>query len=99
LQRVVAIFLVCFGLMSPAAAKALRTTGNEVFCVNAHDLMDYAAAVSSKSEADQSALPGCMKLKKGLRYRVLSEEPDQPAHIRVERGRGAVEGYTISIGR
>jgi hypothetical protein len=85
--------------MSPAAAKALRTTGNEVFCVNAHDLMDYAAAVSSKSEADQSALPGCMKLKKGLRYRVLSEEPDQPAHIRVERGRGAVEGYTISIGR
>lgn len=98
MQRAVAVILVCLGFVSPASARALRTTGNEVFCANANDLMDFAAAVSSKS--DESAVPGCMKLRRGLRYRVLSDEPDQPTRIRVERGlgRGTVEGYTISIG-
>jgi hypothetical protein len=98
MQRVVAAVLVCLGLVSPALAKPLRTTGHEVFCANAHDLMDFAAAVSSKSEGSDATLPGCMKLKRGLRYRVLSDEPDRPARIRVERGRGALEGYAISIG-
>jgi hypothetical protein len=98
MQCALAVILVCLGLVSPASAKPLRTTGHEVFCANAHDLMDFAAAVSSKSEGSDSAVPGCMKLKRGLRYRVLSDEPDRPARIRVERGRGAVEGYAIPIG-
>ncbi len=107
MQRAAAVILVCLGLVSPGSAKALRTTGNEIFCVHAHDLMDFAATVSAKSEDKQAdkigkkeaALPGCMKLKRGLRYRVLSDEPDQPARIRIESGLGrTVEGYTISIG-
>ncbi|MBV8753456.1 MAG: hypothetical protein JO328_11425 [Hyphomicrobiales bacterium] len=98
MQRALAAILVCLGLVLPASAKPLRTTGHEVFCANAHDLMDYAAAVSTKSEGSEGAVPGCMKLKRGLRYRVLSDEPDRPARIRLQRGRGAVEGYAISIG-
>ena len=107
MQRAVAVILVCLGLVSPASAKALRTTGNEIFCVNSHDLMDYAATVAAKSEGQEAvkthgkaaALPGCMKLRRGLRYRVLSDEPDQPTRIRIERGlgQGTVEGYTINI--
>jgi hypothetical protein len=100
MQRALAVILVCLGLVSPASARALRTTGNEVFCANANDLMDFAAAVSTRNEGNEGAVPGCMKLRRGLRYRVLSDEPDQPTKIRVERGlgRGTVEGYTISVG-
>ena len=101
MQREVAVILVCLGLVSPASAKALRTTGNEIFCLNAHDLMDFAAAISSKKDSREGAVPGCFKLRRGLRYSVLSDEPDRPDRIRLEwgdrRGRGAAEGYMIGI--
>jgi hypothetical protein len=102
MSRVAALILICFGLVSPACAKPLRTTGSEIFCLKARDLMDFAAAISSKKDANEAATPGCFKLKRGVRYTVLSEEPGRPDRIRIEwrdRGeRGAAEGYMISLG-
>ena len=101
MQRAVVIFLICVGLVEAASAKSLRTTGTEFFCVNALDLKDFAAAASSKGAVNEGVVPGCRKLRKGLRYSVLSDEPDRPARIRLELGgrRGrTVEGYIMSLG-
>jgi hypothetical protein len=99
MQRAVVVILICLGFVWPASAKPLRTIGDEIFCLNAHDVMDFAAALSIKRDANEGAVPGCMKLRRGLRYSVLSDEPDRPTRVRLEwRGRGAVEGYMISVG-
>ena len=93
-----AILLICLGLACPAAAKPLRTTGNELFCLRSDDLLMFVVVQSSKQFKDHD-VPGCKVLPRGLRYTVLDRVPGQEKSIvkvQVVRSRREIlEGYML----
>ncbi len=89
------LFGVGIALAGSAQAQVLRTTGNEVFCRNKSDFPEYLAVVNNK-QFNYHTVKGCMELKKGMRYRVLEEHPENGiSKIHLFVGRGAIDGYMI----
>lgn len=75
--RLLQIVLLATGMLfaDKAAAQVLRTTGNEVFCRNKSDFPEYLAVVNNK-QSSYHTVKGCMELRKGIRYRVIEEHPE-----------------------
>lgn len=96
MNRVLAAFLFAIiALTARAQAQIRRATGNEVFCQNQADFAEYLAVVNSKQSGDHT-VKGCMELKKGMRYRILEEHPENGINkIHLFLRRGAVDGYAF----
>lgn len=87
--------LVASSAASLALGQTFRTTGKEVFCRNKADFPEYLAAVSNK-QLKSRTVAGCMEPRKGIRYEVLEEHPENGLDkIRLFVGRRAIDGYVM----
>jgi hypothetical protein len=94
----VALFLIGSGAVTLAQGQTLRTTGTEVFCRNKTDFPEYLAVANNKQSKDRT-VPGCMEPKKGIRYKVLEEHPENGLDkIRLFVGGRGIDGYVIGRG-
>lgn len=91
-------FVAAIASAANAQAQVLKTTGNEVFCRNKSDFPEYLAVVNNK-DAKYHTVQGCMELKKGGRYRMIEEHPENGINkVHLYEGRGGIDGYMISGG-
>jgi hypothetical protein len=94
----VAAFLIASGTAALAQGQTFRTTGKEVFCRNKADFPQYLAVVNNKQVKDNT-VPGCMEPKKGIRYKVLEEHPENGLDkIRLFVGGRGIDGYVMGRG-
>jgi hypothetical protein len=99
-MRLLALVLLCMGLVCPAEGKQLRATGTMFFCAKEEDLMMYVVAMTAQDK--DLEMPGCMTLKPGTRYIVLEEagtghsEQEGVVRVRIRQSRRkSVEGYLV----
>ena len=93
-----ASFLIASGTATLAQGQTLRTTGKEVFCRNKADFPEYLAVANNKQSKDHT-VPGCMEPKKGIRYKVLEEHPENGLDkIRLFIGGRGIDGYVMGRG-
>jgi hypothetical protein len=94
----IALVLIGSGATALAQGQAFRTTGKEVFCRNKADFPQYLAVVNNKQVKDNT-VPGCMEPKKGIRYKVLEEHPENGLDkIRLFVGGRGIDGYVMGRG-
>lgn len=97
MSRALHIVLLAAGLLfaDSALARVLRTTGNEVFCRNKSDFPEYLAIVNDKQSRDHT-VKGCMELRKGIRYQVIEEHPENGINkIHLYAPAGPMDGYVM----
>lgn len=97
MSRSLQIVLFAAGILlaDNAAAQVLRTTGNEIFCRNKSDFPEYLAVVNNK-QFSYHTVKGCMELRKGIRYRVIEEHPENGIDkIHLFAPQGPVDGYVM----
>jgi hypothetical protein len=95
MSRSLKIFLSVVGILfaGNALAQVLRTTGNEVFCRNKSDFPEYLAVVNNK-QFNYHTVKGCMELRKGIRYRLIEEHPENGIN-KVHLYAPQVDGYMM----
>jgi hypothetical protein len=95
MSRSLKIVLSVVGILfaGNALAQVLRTTGNEVFCRNKSDFPEYLAVVNNK-QFNYHTVKGCMELRKGIRYRLIEEHPENGIN-KVHLYAPQVDGYMM----
>jgi hypothetical protein len=70
MRLLLALILTCVAVV--AQAESRRTKSTQLFCRNQQDLLTFVLVAGSK-DAKERNVPGCMVLKKGVRYQVLDD--------------------------